>query len=131
MENFIKIAAIMIIAVILGIYTKKQSPEISVLLVIATVCSVLLFAISSYIEPVMEFISKIREMGELDHTAVTTLMKATGIGLLSEITVLLCVDAGFGSLGKMLQIISIFAILFISLPVINELISLITKVLMP
>ena len=121
----------MIIAVILGIYTKKQSPEISVLLVIATVCSVLLFAISSYIAPVMEFISKIREMGELDHTAVTTLMKATGIGLLSEITVLLCVDAGFGSLGKMLQIISIFAILFISLPVINELISLITKVLMP
>lgn len=131
MDNFLKITIIVLITIILGLYMQKQCREISVVLILVSVCTVLLFAFSSFIEPVFEFIDNVRSIGSINQNAVTTLIKASGIGLISEITALLCADAGFGSLGKVLQITSIFAILLISIPIFNELISLITKVLMP
>ena len=61
--------------------------------------------------------------------AVSILLKAAGIGLLSELAGLLCADAGENALGKVLQILSNAAILWLSLPLFRQIIGLIGEVL--
>jgi hypothetical protein len=49
--------------------------------------------------------------------------------MLAEITELVCKDAGNNTLGKALQILSTSVILWLSIPLFNELISLIQSVM--
>ena len=55
--------------------------------------------------------------------------EAVGIGLICEITAVVCHDSGNDSLGKMLQIIGSAVILWLSLPVFRALIDLIQSIL--
>jgi hypothetical protein len=52
-----------------------------------------------------------------------------GIGILSEISALICADAGNSSLGKALQILGGTAMLWLSLPVFRTLVDLIRSIL--
>ena len=57
------------------------------------------------------------------------LLKAVGIGLVSEIAGLVCNDAGNGSLGKTLQMLGSAVILYLSLPIFTAMLELIREIL--
>lgn len=57
------------------------------------------------------------------------LLKAVGIGLVSEIAGLVCTDAGNGSLGKALQMLGSAVILYLSLPIFTAILELIREIL--
>ena len=57
------------------------------------------------------------------------LLKAVGIGLVSEIAGLVCTDAGNGSLGKTLQLLGSAVILYLSLPIFTAMLELIREIL--
>lgn len=57
------------------------------------------------------------------------LLKAVGIGLVSEIAGLVCTDAGNGSLGKTLQMLGSAVILYLSLPIFTAMLELIREIL--
>ncbi len=130
MNDFLKITAIVLIVLILGIFVKNQRSEISLILVIAASCMVLVFVAINYISPVLEFLKNIYSSSGLHTDMVMVLIKTTGIGLICEIVNLICTDAGFGALGKTLKFTSVFVIIYLSIPLINELLTLINKVLM-
>lgn len=129
MNDFIKVAAVILIVLVLGIFVKNLRPEMSVILVIAAGSIVLLFATINYISPVINFVRNLCTSGDLDLQMITTLIKATGIGMICEIITLICADAGFGALGKTLKFTSVFVILWVAIPLVSELLSLINKVL--
>ena len=115
MSLFWKAAAAVLLAVVLGPSLGKQK-DIGVLLTMAVCCMVAMIAIS-YLEPVLDFLRELETLGDLQGDMLGILLKAVGIGLVSEIAGLVCTDAGNGSLGKTLQLLGSAVILYLSLPI--------------
>lgn len=128
MDVFLKATAGILVAVVLILCLSKQGKDISLLLTIAACCMVASAAFT-YLQPVTDFFQRLQTIGQLDSDALTILMKAVGIGLLAEITGLVCADAGNASLGKALQLLATAVILWMSIPLLNELIELIDNIL--
>ena len=128
MDIFLKAAGGVLIAVVLIMALSKQGKDVSLLLTIAVCCMVVSAAIT-YLQPVTEFFRRLQSIGQLSTDTLTILLKAVGIGLLAEITALICTDAGNASLGKVLQFMATAVILWLSIPLLNELIELIDNIL--
>lgn len=129
MNDFLKFAALVLIAVLLYLNTAKHNKEISVLIIVAAVCIIICSAATLYIQPIIDFVHRMQSLGKLDSQMTTILLKATGIGFLSEIVNLICNDAGNAALGKTLKMICVFVILCLSLPLLNNLLNLIDTIL--
>lgn len=128
MEEFLRWAAVALIAVMLSLVIGKQSRDMSLMLTLA-VCVLMCVAAVSFLEPVMELLNQLRRLGNLDSEAVSILLKCAGIGLLAELAGLICADAGEAALGKALQILSSAAILWLSLPLFQQILTMIEGVL--
>ena len=116
-----------LLAVVLGLSLGKQK-DIGVLLTMAVCCMVAMIAIS-YLEPVLDFLRELETLGDLQGDMLGILLKAVGIGLVSEIAGLVCTDAGNGSLGKTLQMLGSAVILYLSLPIFTAMLELIREIL--
>ena len=77
----------------------------------------------------IRFIRQLQRMGQLDADILQILLKSVGIGLLTEISALICTDVGNSALGKTLQIASVILILYISLPLLTSLMELVGEIL--
>ena len=128
MDIFLKATAAILVTTILYLTVAKQSKEVAMLIVIAGSCMVVLAAIS-FLKPIIDFINKIKNITKLDNGILQVIIKAVGIGIITEITCLFCNDTGNASLGKSLNVLSTAIILWISLPIFEQLIELLDKVL--
>ncbi len=128
MDIFLKATACVLIATVLIILLSKEQKDLSVLISIVTCCLVLAAA-SEFLSPVLSFLFQLQQLGNLDITLVTALMKAVGITLLSQIASMVCQDAGYGVLGKVLQILSTAVVLWITIPLYEGLIHLVQEIL--
>ena len=114
----------LILALVLG----RQAKDMSLLLTLA-VCVMVCIAALMFLEPVMELLRELRRLGALDSDVISIALKCAGIGLLSELIGLLCADAGESAMGRAMQLLSAAAILWLSLPLIREVLKLIGEVL--
>lgn len=128
MEVFLKASAGVLTALILWLSLSKYNKENAVLLTLA-VCAMVVTAAIAFIRPIIDFLQKLQGIGNLDRDLLTVILKAVGIGLITEISTLICKDAGNESMGRALQILSSVAVLWISIPVFEKLISLLDKIL--
>lgn len=128
MDVFLKATAGVLVAVIFILILSKQGKDLSVLLIIAVCCMVISAAVS-FLEPVKELISHLQTVGQLKSDTLTILLKAVGIGLITEVTCLICTDAGNAALGKTLQFLSSAVILWLSIPLLNEVLELLDNIL--
>lgn len=128
MDIFLKITAGILVAAILCLILTKQGVEISMLLCLA-VCGMALATALSYLSPVLVFAHKLVQLGELHGELMEILLKATGIGVLSQTVSLICEDIGNKSLSKVLQFTAAATVLCISVPVLESLIELIETLL--
>lgn len=128
MEQFLQAVALVLVAVIVTIVVGRQNKDISLVLSLA-VCVVVLLAGAAFLEPVVDFLQEVQTLGNLDTQFLTILLKAAGIGLLSELAGLICSDAGESAMGKAIQMLANAAILWISLPLLRQLLTLLEEVL--
>lgn len=128
MEGYFQAAGAVLLTVILGSALKYRDSQLSGLLTLA-VCVMVLFIGVSYLQPVLDFLDKLENLGQLDSQQVSLLLKAVGISLVSEIAVMICTDSGNGALGKALQVLTSGAILWLSLPLFTGLLELIQRIL--
>lgn len=128
MTPFLQISVAVLLAVILVLALKSYCKEISTILAITVCCLTGLTALR-YLQPVLEFLKKLEDLGGLDEVMIEILLKATGIGILSEIANLVCKDAGNESMGKSMQLLGTAVILYLSLPLFQTLIELLQKIL--
>ena len=128
MSIFVKASALALIVSVLYQMVSGRNKEIGTLLLVLGSCVILITAVS-YIEPVFAFIRKLQTLGKLNNEMLEILLKSVGIGLLAEISVLVCNDMGNASMGKTLQILATAAILWLSLPLLNSLLDLIGNLL--
>ena len=128
MTLFLQVCGALLLAVIMVLTLKNHNKEIGTLLAIAVCCMVFLAALN-YLRPVLDFLTSLQRLGGLDKGMVTTLLKVTGIGIVTEISNLVCKDAGNESMGKSIQLLGSAVILYLSIPLFTALIELLQKIL--
>lgn len=129
MDTFIKSVVGVLITLIMYLILAKQGKDYSVILTVA-VCCFLTIALLQYITPVVSFVNRLQHMSRIEPEMLQIILRSVGIGLLGEITALICTDAGNAALGKSLQLLACGTILWLSIPLFTEVIDLIEKVLM-
>ena len=72
---------------------------------------------------------QLQTLGDLQPQWLSIMLKSVGIGLIVEIGGLICNDAGNSAMGKTLQVLGAAAVLWLSIPLINSLISLLEQIL--
>jgi hypothetical protein len=128
MDLYIKAIAGVLIALMLCLTLGSEGKEISILLAI-TVCVMVIAAGFSYLSSVLDFFSQLQNLIGIDNHLLNILLKAVGVGLMGEIAGLICTDGGQATLGRAVQILTSAVILWISLPLYTEILSLIQELL--
>ena len=128
MDIFLKITSGVMTALILWLCVNKYMKDMSLLLTL-TVSAMAVIATGVFLRPIVDFFRHLQQIGNLDRDLLSVILKAVGIGLLSELCVLICTDAGNATMGKTLQIVSGAVILWMSIPVFEKLLSLLDTIL--
>lgn len=128
MTYFWKTLGLILIALILWLALDKREKDMASLLTLAACCAVGVAA-AVYLEPVMDFLHHLDELGALNADTLKILFKAVGISFVCEITGMVCADAGNSSMAGMIRFLSNAAILYVSLPVLQTLMNLIQDIL--
>lgn len=126
MELYFKGAAGILLAAVLGLALQKQEKDLSAVLTAAVIAmaGVLMLRL---LEPVLELLRQLEQVGNLRSDALELLLKAAGIGLTAEVAGLVCADAGNAALAKMLRLLGTAAILCLSVPMFTALLECITE----
>ena len=129
MELLLKSVAGALIATLLCLVLAKHNKESAIIISIVA-CCMIAGSVVSYLKPTVDFIHKLQTLGTMDSDVLEILLKSTGIAILSEITSLICSDAGNSALGKTLQLLATTVILWLSLPLLNTLMDLIENIVL-
>jgi len=128
MEAFWKAAAVIILAIILGVTLERVEKDISVVLTVAACCIVMSVAIQ-YLSEVVGFLWKIGNITGYENPFMDILLKISGVALMTELTSLIGSDAGNNALGKVMQILGNAVILFLSLPMFEAFLSIVQDIM--
>lgn len=126
MELYFKGAAGILLAAVLGLALQKQEKDLSAALTAAVIAMAAVLMLR-LLEPVLELLRKLEQVGNLRSDALELLLKAAGIGLTAEVAGLVCADAGNAALAKMLRLLGTAAILCLSVPMFTALLECITE----
>ena len=126
MELFLKCVGGALVGVVLILALGRK--DLGLLLAMA-VCVMIALSAVRYLEPVMDLLDRLQTLGGIDGDMVAIVLKAVGISLVTEIAGLICTDSGNASLAKVLQILGVSAVLWISLPIFEALLTLIQEIL--
>ena len=128
MDLFWKSAAAVLITVVIALTLGKWESNITLMLSVA-VCSMVSMIAVSFLEPVMDLFRQLSAMSGLGKNTLTILLKILGIGFVTEIVSLICTDSGNSSLGKIMTFLSSSVVLWLSIPIINQLIDILKQIL--
>ena len=128
MTLYLQVSGGVILSVILILAIKSHCNEIATVLAVF-VCCIAILAAMTYLQPVLAFLQTLEHLGGLDSSMVKTLLKVTGIGILTEVARLICKDASNESLGKSMQLLGGAVILYLSIPLFTALLELAQRIL--
>lgn len=128
MERFLQAAAGVMAAVIMWIILSKHGKEYALLLSLGA-CTLILLMMLRFMEPIVDLLGQLQAIGNLQPEWLSVMLKAVGIGLITEMGSLICIDAGNAALGKTLQILGTVAVLWLSIPLMNGVIDLLQQIL--
>ena len=114
-----------ILAVVFITVLKKYSPELGVLLTLISTLIIGIFLLQLF-KPILSFTEELRQLSGLDSGLLDPVFKSLGIGVLSQISVNACADAGQSGIGKLIQISGCVMCLYVSLPLFRGILSLIS-----
>ena len=128
MDGFIKGIGLALAAVILCIGLSDRGKHFTIAIALAVVCAVGVLAFS-YLEPVMAFFRSLQAFAGWNPELMQVLLKSVGIGILADISILICNDSGQAALGKSIGFLAAAVILWVSLPLYSGLMDLINEIL--
>ena len=128
MNTYFQAAAGVLIAVILILSIQSQGKDMGLILSLFVCCSICCLAIG-YLQPVIAFLQKLQALGQLDQDMLSVVLKVVGTAIVGEVAGLVCADAGNAAMAKALQILTVAAILWLSLPMFTALVELLETIL--
>lgn len=128
MDIYVKAIACALVGVVFCLCLYGKGKEISLLLSML-ICVMVIGVGFSYLSSVFSFFANLQRLIGLDNDLLNILLKAVGVAVMGEIAVLVCSDAGQASLGKAVQLLTSVVILWISLPLYTQILTLIEELL--
>ena len=128
MDTVFRCSGAAMVAVVLILTLRRQSGEMALILSVLT-CCILLLAGLRLLQPVLDFLRRLQQIGNLDSQMTAILLKSVALALLGEITALVCKDSGNEALGKAMGIVCTAAVLYLSLPILDALLTMLEGVL--
>ena len=128
MSIYLKAVTVVLLACIATLVLAKQAKDSAVLLSIA-VCTMVLIGAGEFLRPVIDFILRLADLGQMNGEMLSILLKIVGISILSEVAMLICKDAGNSTMGKSIQIMTTGLILWISIPLLEAFLDLVESIL--
>lgn len=125
--DIISIAGLAIVAAILSLFLKNYRPEYG-LLVAAGACVLLLLTLLPQFSQLFELISSYAQLSGLA-PKLEPVLKALGIAFIAQLASDLCKDCGENSLASKVELAGKCAILLVCVPLLNQLLTLITGLL--
>lgn len=123
-----KAAAIVVLTVVLCAAIGKTEKDIAIVLITAASCGVAGLAIYT-LSDVISFLWKIGESSAYQNPYIGILLKITGVAVIAEITSLVSLDGGCGSLEKAMRLLGNAMILSLSLPLLEDFASVVQEIL--
>ena len=128
MEDIIKIIGIGLVSLILIIIIKQYRPEFAIYISLIAGAIILLFALDK-ITGIITLLRNISEKSGINNSYLQIILKITGIAFLSEFAISICKDSGEGAIASKVELGSKAIIIFMSIPIIYNLLEVILKLL--
>lgn len=128
MDLYVKAIGCVLIGTVLCLCLYGKEKDISLVLSL-TICLLVAGTALSYLQPVISFFGQLQQLIGLDNDLLNILFKAVGVSIMGQIAELICIDAGQASVGKAVQLLTSAVILWISLPLYSQILSLIEELL--
>lgn len=128
MENFWKAIGVALVCAVVCLAVEKREKDLALVMSMAGICAVAAGA-TVYLRPVVALMEELETTAGLEGGSLGVLLKAVGIGLVSQLAAGICADAGSGGLAKTLQMLGSAAILCLSAPLAEEVLALIREIL--
>ena len=126
--DVIKIIGIGLIALIVIIIIRQYRPEFAIYIsIIAGV--IILLLIMDKLTGIIQLLQSISNKTYINNQYLSIILKITGIALLTEFAVSICKDSGESAIASKIEIGSKIIIIAMSIPIINNLLEIILKIL--
>jgi len=125
MDTLLQVAGLGLIAVLLGLVLKKGN---GVLLTLVA-CAAMTVSIVRLAEPVVSFLSELRQLAGLEPALLQPLLRTVGIGLLTQLTASVCADAGESTVARLIELCGSVLGIYTALPLLEAVLSLLRTML--
>lgn len=117
-----------LIGLVIIIIVKQYRPEFAIYISLVAGVLIIFFVMDKLVN-VLELIRSVADKSAINSSFISLLLKITGIAFLAEFAVSVCKDAGEGAIASKIEIGSKVIIIFLSIPVISNLLEMILKIL--
>ena len=126
--EIVKVAALGMTGMLLGLLLKETKPEYSVYLSLAA--GILIFSyMAGKLEYLFDSVLKIQEYLPLDTKYLTTLLKMIGITYIGQFSAGICKDAGYQATAAQIELFCKLSVMVLSIPILMALLDTIQEFL--
>ena len=125
MDILFKTICGLVLCCIICMIIPKQSKELTLVIVVAAGCMACVIGFQ-FLEPTFDFVENLAALVNLNSAMTTVLLKAVGIGLLSEFAISVCDNSGNAPLGKTINFVAGALLISLSVPYLTELLKIVT-----
>ena len=126
MEYVIKSAVAAVIAAILSLAIRKNTPELSLVLGLTAAMLAILFAVQ-VISPVLDFLTELKEKTRLAPEIYIPVLKCLGIGIITQIGAGICRDAGQSAAATGVELCGTAAAMLCTIPLVRSILEIVGK----
>lgn len=127
MEIF-KIIGVGLLICIISIIIKQIKPEFYLIILLAG-GAIMVLMLAGEIKKIIDYFLTIFSKTNLELSLFSSILKILGVGYITEFASSICVDSGCSSIGDKITIAGKIIILYLSLPVITNLLNIIIDLL--
>ena len=124
----IKIIGIGLISLVIITIVKQYKPEFTIYISLIAGCLILAIAFDKLAD-VINLLTNLANRSSINGSFITLLLKITGIAILTEFAVSICKDAGENAIANKMDIGGKIMIVAVSVPIISNLLEIVTKIL--
>lgn len=128
MEIVVRAAAIAVVGSVLSLLLRRQTAELSLSLTVATGMLIVWFS-ATVAAQIVHTLRILAEKTELSALYTTPVLKCVGIGVVTHLAAQICRDAQQTSVGSAVELCGTLCALYVSLPLIESLLSTVEKLL--
>ena len=99
------------------------------LLLTLAACAAMTVSIVRLAEPVVSFLSELRQLAGLEPALLQPLLRTVGIGLLTQLTASVCADAGESTVARLIELCGSVLGIYTALPLLEAVLSLLRTML--